>query len=85
MSCDEGKRLSALFLQATLATRDLEAGTEQGDRRAQEIQSAEQFQEECRHNVTEHARTCMECNPTKAESPEYDLDGSDPLSEPGAA
>jgi hypothetical protein len=39
MSCAEGKRLSALFLQATLATRDLEAANEEGERRTQEIES----------------------------------------------
>jgi hypothetical protein len=84
MSCAEGKRLSALFLQATMASRDLESG--EGQSRTQEIENAQQYQEECKRNVTEHARLCVECNPT-SESPEssHGPAGRDPLPEPGAA
>lgn len=66
MSCDEGQRLSARFLQATMAMKDLESQvTPPKDKRTrnQEIQSARQFQDECKHNLTEHARLCPACSP----------------------
>jgi hypothetical protein len=59
MSCAEGKRLSGLFLQAALATRDLRSR----DAREQEIENACQYQEDCKRQVTEHAQTCPECGP----------------------
>jgi hypothetical protein len=61
MSCDEGKRLSALFIQATMATKDLEGEAAS----AQEVDRAQQFQEECKHHVTEHARLCPACRGKK--------------------
>jgi hypothetical protein len=57
MSCIEGKRLSGLFLQAALARRDLEA--RKVDR--QEMERASLFEENCKRQVTEHARSCPEC------------------------
>jgi hypothetical protein len=66
MSCDEGQRLSALFLQATMAMKDLEGQvTPTKDRqvRKQEIESARQFQDDCKHDLTEHARLCPSCGP----------------------
>ena len=59
MSCAEGNRLSSLFLQAALAKRDLKSG----NAREQEIESAHQYEEECKRQVTEHAQTCSECGP----------------------
>ena len=66
MSCDEGQRLSALFLQATMVMKDLEgqiAPRKDKHTRTQEIQSARQFQDECKHHLTEHARLCPACGP----------------------
>ena len=59
MSCVEGQRLSALFLQAALARRDLES------RRAgeKEVDSAALYEEDCKRQVTEHAGSCPDCGP----------------------
>jgi hypothetical protein len=78
MSCFEGKRLRGLFLQATMAARDLETKTAPltiKDKRTlmQEIERAHQFQDDCKRDVTEHARWCPECrlktNETKRPTP----------------
>lgn len=62
MSCAEGQRLSGLFLQATMAKRDLESRHARG----QEIESAFQYEEDCKRQVTDHAQSCPECGPKQA-------------------
>jgi len=68
MSCDEGKRLSAQFLQAAIVTRDLVAqvapdSAEERQARMQDIERAQKYHQDCSREVTEHARLCPACGP----------------------